>query len=148
MNKYPKKLLAIIPFLLTTFFVVAESSPELKGTTTLKHVMKGLLTDTKLITEGIINEDFNVIEKAANRIANHPAPDLSIKLKLMRSLGSDMSKFKSYDTKVHDISVNLVKSARLKDMESTLVGYQKLITGCQSCHAEFKQPVSNLLSKD
>ena len=127
-----------------SFFVVADD-PDI---TTLKHVMQGLLKDTQELTQGIFLEDFQQIEQAAKRIADHPKPDLSIRMKLIGKLGSDMSRFKSFDMKVHDVAVSISQAAVQRDMSAAIIGYHKLIDGCQSCHSDFKQPVSKLLNQN
>ena len=138
----------VLTALSTTFFVVADEPSSKVNITTLKHIMQGLLRDTQALTQGIFFEDFQLIEQAAKRIADHPTADLSIKMKLIGNLGADMSRFKKLDKQVHDIALDIRKAAIQQDMSTTIIGYHKLIDGCQSCHSNFKQPVSKLLSQD
>jgi cytochrome c556 len=112
---------------------------------TFKKVMQGLLADTKMITEGIILEDFTLVERSAARIAKHPKPAMSQRKKLMKSLGGEIAKFKGYDGVVHNGAVKIVEAAKNKDMATVTAEYEKLVSGCQSCHSVFKERVAKAL---
>ena len=53
---------------------------------TFKLVMQGLLSNTKMITQGIILRDFALVEFAADGIVNHSKPAMSQRKKLMKAL--------------------------------------------------------------
>ena len=112
---------------------------------TFKKVMQGLLVDTQNITKGIVLTDFTLIEKSAKKIVDHPKPDLAIRMKIVKALGSDMGKFKAKDNVVHKSAVNLLKAAKLKNMEAVTQEYQALINGCLGCHSQFKDKVAAAL---
>lgn len=115
------------------------------STVTFKQVMKGLLAETKMITEGIILEDFSIIESAASRIVKHPKPALSQRKKLMKNLASDIATFKGLDHVVHGGAEKIVQAAKNKKIDKVLAEYQRMITGCQSCHSQFKERLSKAL---
>lgn len=134
----------------TSLIILSLSAlPSLANNTasevTFKTVMQGLLTDTQNITEGIVLEDFTLIEKAATNIVDHPKPDLAIRMKLVKAMGSQMGKFKAKDTVVHDSAVALVKAAQAKNMDAVTQEYQTLINGCLACHTSYKEKVANIL---
>ncbi len=134
----------------TSLIIFSLSSlPSLAKNTTsevsFKTVMQGLLTDTKNITEGIVLEDFTLIEKAAKNIVDHPKPDLAIRMKLVKAMGSEMGKFKAKDTVVHNSAVALVKAAQAKKIDAVTQEYQTLINGCLGCHASYKEKIANIL---
>jgi len=135
--------------LLTSLAILAlnpqSSFAESSEPVTFKSVMQGLLTDTKKITEGIVLEDFALIESSANKIVSHPKPDLIVRMKLIKAIGSEMGKFKAKDTIVHDSAVNLVKAAQAKDMAAVKQEYSTLINGCLGCHSNFKEKVAKIL---
>jgi hypothetical protein len=112
---------------------------------TFKLVMQGLLSNTKLITQGIILEDFALVEFAADGIVSHRKPAMSQRKKLMKALGSQITTFKGYDHVVHGGAMNIKKAAKDKNMVTVMAEYQKLITGCQSCHSTFKAELSKAL---
>jgi hypothetical protein len=74
--------------------------------------MQGLLVESKMITEGITLENYLMIEKAASRIAKQPKPAMSQRKKLIKSLGNEISQFKSYDGIVHGGAVKIEQAAK------------------------------------
>jgi len=131
-------------FLLLTLSVSISATEKVKEVT-LKNVMQGLLTDTTVMTQGIFLEDFNMIERAASKIADHPKPAMALRMKLMKNLGSEMKNFKGFDSIVHNTAVSIKKAATEKNMPLVVAGYHQLIDGCQSCHSNFKQRVTEIL---
>jgi cytochrome c556 len=139
------KLISIFIAVSTPLLVTAVEHPEDVEPTILKHIMHGMLSDTHQLTQGIFYNDFKQIEHAAKRIAKHPTPSLSTKIKILSNLGSDMSKFKDLDMFVHDTAMNINKAAKQKNMSDTITEYHKLIDGCLSCHRDYQQSVSKIL---
>jgi cytochrome c556 len=121
------------------------SSAE-KQPLTFKKVMQELLIDSQKMTKGIIIKDFTLIEKSAQKIVNHAKPDLAIRLKIVKTLGSEMGKFKAKDTVVHNSALNLLNAAKSKDMVTITQEYQVLINGCLGCHTIYKEKVSKALN--
>jgi len=122
-----------------------EPSTDKGSTITFKQVMQGLLVETKNITQGIILEDFKLIENAATAIVKHPKPAMSQRKKLMKALAAEVKVFKSFDHVVHGGAVKIAQAAKEQDMVGVISEYQKLITGCQSCHSIFKTRLSKAL---
>lgn len=122
-----------------------ELSSDKSSTVTFKQVMQGLLIETKNITQGIVLEDFVLIERAAAGIVKHPKPAMSQRKKLMKSLASEVATFKSFDHVVHGGALKIAQAAKDKNMVIVIDEYQKLITGCQSCHSIFKARLSKAL---
>lgn len=127
--------------------VIADhpSNLDANDKVTFKLVMQGLLVNTKNITQGIILEDYALIEEAAKGIIKHPKPAMSQRRKLMKALAEDVSSFKSYDHVVHGGAAKIVQAAKDKNIDLVLSEYQKLIIGCQSCHNTFKARLSKAL---
>ncbi len=124
-----------------------KTPPQSKNvSTSLKSVMKGLMEDNLKLNEGILTANFDEIKVAANKIANHPTPGVSTKIKLVSSLGSEMANFKILDTRVHNMAVSIEKAAILKDADKVMSDYHKLIDGCLACHSQYKERVSKILS--
>jgi len=122
-----------------------EPPNDKKSDITFKQVMQGLLLEAKNITQGIILEDFKLIENAAIGIVKHPKPAMAQRKKLMKALASEIKVFKSFDHIVHGGAVKIVQAAKDKNMVAVINEYQQLITGCQSCHSLFKARLSKAL---
>jgi cytochrome c556 len=146
-----KKITIITSVALSLLIVVPvnaenhEKNIDKNSTVTFKKVMQGLLLETKKITQGIVLENFELIEKAAGGIVKHPKPAMSQRKKLMKALGSEIANFKTFDHVVHGGAVKIAKAAKDKNMVAVIDEYQKLITGCQSCHSIYKARLSKAL---
>ncbi len=138
-----KRLLVRFSLLALGFSSLVAVSSEDK--VTLKSVMQGLLKSHLEVTEAIVLQDFETIQVAAHNIAHHPKPGMGTKMKLVANLGTEMAKFKSYDDVVHNAAVDLEKSAKDKNMDLVLQNYGKILQGCQACHGQYKQRVSDIL---
>lgn len=146
MKKYYKTGLALPALIFSLIFINSTSAVE---TTTqsisLKSIMQSLLNDTQKITEGMFFENYKMIEKASNNIANHPEIPKSTKMKLMKFFGPKMVDFKAYDGLVHNAAVEINRAAKEKDMETILKQYQQMINDCQDCHNNFKLAAQEIL---
>jgi hypothetical protein len=139
-------LFTVIPLLLISINAKSHDKHSSKiNDVTFKQVMQGLLVESKMITEGIILEDYSMIKKAASHIAKHPKPAMLQRKKLMKSLGAEISKFKSFDSIVHGGAVIIEQAAKNRDMPRVLAEYQKMLDGCQSCHRIYKKRLSRVL---
>jgi len=97
------------------------------------------------LTAAMVTENFDMIEKAAKNIAEHPTPSMATRMKLMKAMGSEMAKFKANDDIVHNASVNIVEHAQQKNMKGVSDNFQVMVAGCIACHSEFKTKVSAIL---
>ena len=106
----------------------------------LQKVMKNLGKNMQTITDGISREDWELVENTAPLIADHPQPPMSEKMRIMGFMGTNMSKFKTYDGETHDQAQAVGKAAKAKDGQGVISVFQKLQTSCYSCHSEFRKP--------
>lgn len=111
----------------------------------LKLVMQNLLKETQQLTAAMLNEDFSFIADKAKNIAEHPKPSMATRKKIMKAMGSKMVEFKSNDDVVHGAAVNIVISAKQKNISGVSENYKKMLDGCLSCHILFKSEVSAIL---
>lgn len=123
-----------------TSFAAEKSSP------TLKEVMQGLGNSMDLLNKGIFNENFKLIEKAANDLADHPKPKSQLPI-VIKVLNTRMPKFKSIDSRVHDSAMYIVDLAKKKDMDGILGKHRIIMKSCVACHTQFRKEVSKALSK-
>jgi cytochrome c556 len=70
---------------------------------------------------------------------------MSQRKKLMKALAAEVSTFTSFDHVVHGGAVKIAQAAKDKNMVAVIDEYQKLLTGCQSCHSIFKARLSTAL---
>lgn len=106
----------------------------------LQKVMKDLGKNMQTITDGISRGDWDLVEKTAPLIADHPQPPFSEKIRIMSFVGTDMAKYKAYDGETHDQAQAVGTAAKAKNGPGVILAFQKLQTNCDNCHSEFRKP--------
>lgn len=118
----------------------AETDAQAPKPLALRNIMKELGRNMQVITDGISREDWALIEKTVPRVAEHPQPPLSERLRIMAFAGTDAGRFKAHDGETHTAAEAVANGARAKDGEATILAFQRLQTGCFNCHREFRKP--------
>ena len=106
----------------------------------LQKVMKDLGKNMQTITDGISRGDWELVEKTAPLIADHPQPPMMEKMRIISFMGTNMGKFKAHDAETHDQAQGVGKAAKAKDGPGVILAFQKLQTSCYNCHSEFRKP--------
>jgi len=112
---------------------------------TLKAVMQQLGNDYNTLNQAVFLEDFDAAAKAANNIANHGKPSMFQKMKIMAGLRTDMPKFKKADAKVHNLALDIEKSAKAKNMAQLIQKQSAMLSACMSCHTSYRSRVIEIL---
>jgi cytochrome c556 len=113
---------------------------------TLKLIMADLGKSVNKLNDAIFVEDWQAISQAAKQVADHPHV-LPVEMKaISTTLGKDMEHFKHWDHLVHETSLKLSKAADVKDMKTVLTHLATVMSGCVSCHSEFRPKVQKALS--
>ena len=114
-------------------------------TTTLQIIMQGLRDNLVEITDGLLTDDFELVERGASAIANHPRiPPEQVKL-VAAELGQEMPVFKQFDTRVHDLAVQISSAAKNGDDGAAISAFEDMIDGCFGCHTVYKDRVAGVL---
>jgi len=114
-------------------------------TTTLQAIMQGLRDNLVEIIDGLLTDDFELVDHGASAIANHPRiPPGQVQL-VANELGQEMPAFKQLDTRVHHLSVQISAAARSGDRTAAIAGFGDMIDGCFACHAIYKDRVAAVL---
>lgn len=106
---------------------------------TLFSIMLALQGDMERVSRGIWAESYDAIAAGAQAIADHPKVPPEEAAAVAEVLGPDMARFKGLDTRVHDLSVELVEAARAGDMETVLARDAAIRQGCVECHTAFRE---------
>ncbi len=120
--------------------ILAETTADSPSPLELRKIMRDLGKDMQTVVEGISREDWEQVEKAAMRIADHPTPPLTEKMRIMAFMGDDMGKFKSNDGKTHNAARDLATVAAEKDGYGVISMFSRLQNTCLGCHQSFRQP--------
>ncbi len=116
--------------------------------TDLKKIMQDLQSDSALVVEGLLIDDFDSVADAAARIVDHPRiPPEQVAL-VAAELGAQMPTFKQLDTLVHNTALSISAAAQDGDSASIAANYKSMLDGCLACHAAFRQRVSEVLNPD
>lgn len=130
----------ILTLLASSCLLFAATSAQAVEPLTLQQVMKNLGKNMQAITDGISREDWELVEKTAPLIADHPQPPFSEKMRIMSFMGTNMGRFKAHDGETHDQAQAVDKAAKSKDGPGVILAFQKLQTSCYNCHSEFRKP--------
>ena len=127
-------------FFATACLTLAAAGAQAAEPLALQEVMKDLGMNRQVITDGISREDWELVEKTAPLIAEHPQPPISEKIRIIGFMGTKMGKFKAYDGETHEQAQAVGKAANAKDGPGVINAFQKLQTSCYNCHSEFRKP--------
>ena len=113
--------------------------------TTLQIIMQGLRDNLVEITDGLLVADFELVDRGASAIANHPRiPPEQVQL-VAAELGQEMPVFKQFDTRVHDLAVQISVAAKNSDGPAAIAAFEEMIDGCFGCHTVYKDRVAGVL---
>ena len=111
----------------------------------LKEIMQGLRNDLVEISDGLLMGDFEQVARGAIAISEHPQiPEAQIQL-VAEELGAEMAAFKQFDTRVHDLSLDIHAAAKAHDHRTAVSAFQRLTDGCFACHDTYKERVASVL---
>lgn len=102
-------------------------------------IMLELQGDMGRVSRGLWLEAYDTVAAGAQAIADHPQIPPDEAATIADVLGPDMARFKTLDTRVHDLSVELAEAARAGDMATVLARDAELRQGCVECHTAFRE---------
>lgn len=139
-NNYLKKILIIYGLLMINPLVMAEADIDPLAPPALRGIMLGLDKNMQMITHGISLQDWQLVEKTALAVADHPRPPMSERMRIKHFFGPDMASFKSHDIKTHNSAIALSEVAAKKDADAVITEFAKLQAACLACHQDFRGP--------
>lgn len=91
------------------------------------------------ISDSIAREDWALITEIAPRIADHPKPPLTEKIRILAFVGSDAGKFRDYNEKTHQAGQELRRAAMQEDRTEVISAFATLQESCVTCHQSFRK---------
>jgi cytochrome c556 len=134
--------MGFILFVITSNYIVFAGTEPIKSKIeplALRKIMSDMDKNMQLIVTNISHGDWKQVEKSASKIAEHPQPPFTEKIKLLNYVGSDISRFKAYDNQTHDTAKKLSKAAQEKDGFKVILEFSNLQKTCLSCHQYFRK---------
>jgi cytochrome c556 len=115
----------------------------------LRQIMRDMGTDMQVIVDAISRENWKTVETSALKIATHPQPPFTEKLRILSFVGFDVNQYKKYDGNTHDIAKQLSQTANEKDSYGVTSAFYDLQNACLACHQHFrKQFIDHFYSPD
>ncbi|MCW8935557.1 MAG: cytochrome c [Gammaproteobacteria bacterium] len=132
-------LLTGLAIIITSGQVFAETSADSTEPLALRKIMQDLGKNMQSITDGISREDWQLVEKIAPLVADHPQPPFFEKVRILSFVGTNVSRFKEYDGKTHDAASVLAEVAAEKDGYGVILAFSELQKTCLACHESFRK---------
>ena len=134
-NAQYRLLIPAILFLASTGLASAATDAE---PLQLRKIMQSLSADMQILVDATAMEDWPRAEQAAARIADHPTPPMSEKVRILSFMGSKMAGFKAHDDKTHDAASALKQAAHQQDGVRVIEQFARLQNTCLSCHQNYR----------
>ncbi|MCF6218944.1 MAG: cytochrome c [Gammaproteobacteria bacterium] len=125
---------AMITLLFSSPTIAEQSEPLV-----LQKIMFDMGQEMQNITAGISSEDWPRVEEAALKIADHPKPPVSERMRIMSLLGTEMAAFKEGDMATHQSARKLAEIAKQKNGQAVISAFSVLQNNCLSCHETYRE---------
>lgn len=113
----------------------------------LTAVMQELGEKMNALNDAIFKDDWVGMSTASGVIAEHPHVAPNELAAISKALGKEMQQFKEWDHLVHKNALSLRKAAADKDMKQVLSSHRTIMSGCVSCHIQFRAKVQKALNR-
>lgn len=113
----------------------------------IKEVMQHLGHNAEGLIRALMIEDFKAIAEAAEGVAGHAVLPPEEVQAISKALGSDMPKFKKFDTDAHHAAEKVVEAAKAKKIEGVMANVPTILGNCVGCHTAFRTKVQAALKK-
>lgn len=106
----------------------------------LRGIMRDMGGEAAAVADGLMREDYALVERAALKVAEHPQPPPEERARIITWLGARAVRFRGYDQEVHGHGQAIAAAARQRQPKAALEAFHKLQSACMACHLEFRQP--------
>ncbi|MDX8387058.1 MAG: hypothetical protein R8M46_00795 [Ghiorsea sp.] len=126
-----------------------KSSKNMKPSkgASLKVIMQHLKKDYDLLTQAMLDSDFDGAAEAAHAIAYHDKAPMAQKKRLKQAFGKEMKGFKQTDMKVHALALSIEEAAKSKDMKLLVQRQSKMLGSCMACHSTYRERAIKILNR-
>ena len=105
-----------------------------------QRVMKDLGKHMQTVAGAIAQEDWELVAQTAPLIAAHPQPPAEEKARIIKFMGANMGKFKSFDMQTHEAAHDMEHAAHEQNGMQVIAAFQKVQASCLGCHQAFRKP--------
>lgn len=114
-------------------------APDIKPLA-LRGIMQDMEARMRDIAQAIHGEDWPRAEDRARRIATHPQPPFTEKIRILGFVGVKVGGYKAHDSAMRDAAEALAQASGNRDGESAKTAFLALRANCDNCHREFRAP--------
>lgn len=134
------RLLLLLPAIAALAACVAEPARRAEPPAlALRAIMRDMGREAGAIAEGLLREDYALVEQAAGRIAAHPQPPVEERGRIITWLGPRAARFRGYDQEANTHAGTLAAAARARDARAALEAFHRMQGACMGCHTDFRQ---------
>jgi cytochrome c556 len=105
-----------------------------------RGIMQGLDRNMQDITAAISREDWELVAQLAPKIAKHPEPPLTEKMRILAYLGTNASEFHRIDAQTHEAARDMEQFAEFGDGKAVIQAFARVQENCLACHQNFRKP--------
>lgn len=106
----------------------------------LRKIMKEIGRNTQSTAAAISMEDWAQVASLAPKIAAHPEPPVSEKIRILAYLGADAARFRGFDEQTHSAAHAMAEAAQRGDGMGVIQSFAKMQEACLACHQSFRKP--------
>ena len=111
----------------------------------LKNLMVALGQDMSRLGDGLLHEDYEMIHRAAQDIADHPRVTPEEMAAIRQALGDGFQAFVGFDVDVHETAVQIAEAAEARQLGRIVQHYARVQQGCIGCHTAYRAQVREAL---
>lgn len=102
--------------------------------------MQELGRNMQAITGAISQEEWVQVVQLAPKVAAHPEPPLTEKMRILAYLGADATKFRNFDAQTHEAALAMKLAAASSDGKAVTQSFAHVQESCLGCHQAFRKP--------
>lgn len=106
----------------------------------LRAIMDELNRNMRAVTDAVSLENWEQAAITALRIADHPQPPMMEKLRILSFAGSDVRKFKNFNSQTRLAATHLEEVAGKADGQAVIAAFAALQSSCLDCHQDLRKP--------
>lgn len=141
MKDFPSSILSVIAasvILFASGAYVDARAVDKKDSMELRVVMDRLGRDMQAVVGAISNEDWTRVEALSARIAGHAEPSAMEKVRILKWVGTDVGKFRTFDAEVKQRAKDMAEAAGRGDGPRVIGSFSKVQNACLGCHQQFR----------
>ena len=106
----------------------------------LRKIMQELGRNMQAITGAISQEEWVQVVQLAPKVAAHPEPPFTEKMRILAYLGADATKFRNFDAQTHEAALAMKLAAASSDGKAVIQSFAHVQDSCLGCHQAFRKP--------